>query len=379
VRQGRTLSGRATIACTCFAILALSPAAALAAYDAGPTDGPGSIAATGTTSVGHQYSATFTSSFSPAHIQPGEPFTYTARTEALEPQGFPSGCTPGTTSQTTPYDSWFFFRVGPGEDFYTEGSAGTSTVAATYTNTEILEYICPAVRFTTGPMTVSVSGEQSQTLEPGCYQSTIWENSIYFPDGGPSDLQRVDSLSGTVGTLRVGDGPDCEKPGSATETTQKLITFAGDGSGELELTCDQLANPCEGKAELDLKKKHGGRVLYPRCTKCKLASGPYSIPAGDTGQAHLKLTKAGIRLLFRGGHCHNCAKQRAEKGQVLYPSCKKCKVELVTTDTRTHATSHSQIRMRGGHCHNCAKQRTHSQRRYRERIRLNSPRAWLPR
>lgn len=340
MRQGRSYR-QAAIACIAFAIVALTPAAALAAYDSSPADGSGSATATGTTSVGHQYSATFTSSFSPAHIQPGEPFTYTARTEALEPDGSPGGCTSGSNSQTSTYDSWIFFRVGPGEDFYTEGSTETASVAANYTNTETFEYICPEVRFTTGPMTVPVSAEQSQSLASGCYQSTIWENGIYFPDGGPSDLQRVDSLSGTVGTLRVGNGLDCAKPGAGAEPTKDAIKFTG-ADGQVPLDCELLASACEGKALLKAKNKHG-RVFYPSCRRCKLATGHFSIPAHSHGHARLKLTPKGKALLRRGG-CRHCGKR---KTVVTIPA------KLVLTSAATGATSVSPIQARGGKCLRC--------------------------
>jgi hypothetical protein len=332
---------------TALALLAF-PAVALGAYEAAPADGAGSAIATGTTIFGGAYSATLTTSFSPIHIQPGQPFTYTGRIEALSHgDAFGPGCTSGASTTTTPYDSWFFSRVGPGEDYPTEGSSGQATVSASFTNTEVNETICPdSTHFTSGPMTVPVSGEQTAAMEPGCYQSTVFEAGIYFPSA-PADAPSFSSLSGTLGTLRVGDGLDCAKAGAGAAPTETKITFDDSGVGSVELACERLAGACEGKATLEVKKEHG-RVAYPHCKKCKVARGPYKVAAGSAATAELSLTPAGIQLLGRGRHCG----KQAAKDRTPYPSCKKCKVaRLVLTDGATHAKTTTRVRF--GNCRHC--------------------------
>src|SRR3954468_22665315 len=202
-------SRRAVIAWGSAAALAISPAAARGAYDAHPADGKGAATATGTSANGSPSASTLSSAFSPAHIQPGEPFTYTGLLQADVQDNSIPNCSPGPFAQTSQYPSWFFSMVRPGEDFLTESAVGQAGVAADFSNTESYEYFCPdRYRFTSGPQTVQVSGAQSLAMEPGCYQSTVFEAGVFFPQD-PSGAQSFGSLDGTVGTLRVGNGPDC--------------------------------------------------------------------------------------------------------------------------------------------------------------------------
>src|SRR3954454_5238341 len=150
-------SRRAIVGCALAAALVIAPAAR-GAYDAHPADGSGSATATGTSSNGSPYTSTLSARFSPAHIQPGEPFTYTGLMQADVQDNSIPNCSPGPFAQTSQYTSWFFSMVRPGEDFLTEAAVGQAGVAADFSNTESYEYFCPdRYRFTSGPQTVQVS------------------------------------------------------------------------------------------------------------------------------------------------------------------------------------------------------------------------------
>lgn len=216
----------AAIGCACAAVLAISAATALGAFEASPVSGSGSATATGQ-GIDGPFTSTLTTSFSPAHIQPGDPFTYTGKMQADIQAVPPGGCTAGAP-QTTPYNSWFFSKVAPGTDYITEGSTGQANVAVSFTNTEFYEYFCPDhYRFTSGPMTVTVPGSQTQNMDPGCYQSTVFEAGIYFPQN-PSGQQSFESLSGTLGTLEVGNGQNCAQAGGGSPSGRAKEPDVGD-------------------------------------------------------------------------------------------------------------------------------------------------------
>jgi hypothetical protein len=340
-------------ACCLIAAFAASTAVASAAYDAQPTDGTGTATATGRDFLDRPFTATLTSGFSPSHIQPGQPFTFTGKLVADVQD--PTACPAGTTSQTGQYDSWAFQQVGPGEDFPTEGSRSSATLATNFSYTSTTDYLCPDERLTGGPMVVPVSADQSASLAPGCYQSEEFLSALYFPQqpGDPT----FDSLSGTIGTIRVGDGPDCAKPGAGTEIKTDELNFGSDGTSSLPISCGFLSDPCKGKATVNLLPPHHGRAgIYPRCTKCRpVAVGPYSVQPGSSGKAKLELTKFGEKALGRGGHCKNCGRQVARAGRVQYPRCGRgcMRVVVTTKDTRTGGKTRQKVLLRGGKCHNC--------------------------
>jgi hypothetical protein len=359
MRQGGSVVwrrlGGALISSLCVGgcLLAASPAGAQT-ITVVPADGSGTAIETGNNPIGGEYTATLNTAFSPAHVQPGDPFTYTAKLEVALPNGAPQPCTPGTTSQTTPYQSWAFSQIATGDNLLTDPSTATATVNSDYSNTETIQNVCPAQIFTSGPMAVAVSGAESQNLQPGCYQATTWEAGIYLPFGATEP--QVHSISSTVGTLSVGDTPDCTKLSPGVVATAKTVAFAEDGSGTLALEC-QTTESCKGKAVIEAKVKQSGRTLYGSCHHCsKVASAHYSIPANSTGHVKLKLNKAGIKLLFRG-NCRHCSKQQADKIRVLYPICKHCKVagQVVITSSVNGARSTTPIKLERGNCRHCGK------------------------
>jgi hypothetical protein len=320
-----------------------------------PADGSGTATVTGTDSTGAEYTAGLATAFSPSSIDPGEPFTFTGRLQAFLPNGDPDPCAPSSNPQTTDYDSLGFWQLTPGQtslttDFY----LSRPVLATAYSNTETITDNCPQTTFTSGPISATVSGSETLKLDDGCYQATVPDASLYMPYGGGASEPQVHSISGTVGTLSVGNTLDCAKLSPGALATVDTIAFAKDATATLPLQC-QAAEACEGKVVINAKPKHSGRTLYPRCKVCKVASAPYSIAAGTTGRVNLELNKAGIRILFRG-NCRRCQKQPVGKGQVLYPRCAKCKVpgELVIKDSRNGATSTARIELkRGGRCKEC--------------------------
>ncbi|MFN8218183.1 MAG: hypothetical protein U0R71_16445 [Solirubrobacterales bacterium] len=168
-------------------------------------------------------------------------------------------CFAGPT-QTSTYDQWFFSKVAPGEDYITEGSSSKAYVETSFTNTESYEDFCPGhYRLTSGPQTISVPGSQTANMEPGCYQSTVFEAGIYFPQD-PSAQQIFDSLSGTLGTLQVGDGPACapSNPG-ASPTVRKKIK-------RKETVCYQLNDRFDG----EVHKKFGSSSPYKKWKELNL-------------------------------------------------------------------------------------------------------------
>jgi hypothetical protein len=346
-------------------IVGIACAAALLAFCANawgqtitvvPADGSGTATVTGTDANGAEYTATLYTTFSPTFVDPGEPFTFTARLEEVTPNGDPDPCAPGTTTQTTDYDSLGFWQVTPGQTSLTTDFYPSRPVLATaYSNTETTSDICPQTTFTSGPISATVSGSETLKLQDGCYQSTVPEAGLYMPYGGNASEPQVHSISGTVATLSVGNTLPCAKLSPDVFSNSETITFAKDATATLPLDC-QSSQDCEGRVVIDAKPKQHGRVLYPGCKHCtKVASASYSIPAAATGKVALKLNKAGIRILFRGT-CKHCQKQRAEKGQVLYPRCSKCKVPglVVIKDSRNGAKSTTPIVLkRGGRCKNC--------------------------
>jgi hypothetical protein len=343
--MGQTLRRTALTGCVLFAAYLGSTSLASAAYDARPTDGNGTAIATGRDFLDRPFTSTLTTDFSPSHIQPGEPFSFTA--ELVADVQDPTACPAGTTSQTGQYDNWAFQQVGPGEDFPTEGQVGSVTLASNFSYTSTTDYLCPNERLTGGPMVVPISGDQSALMAAGCYQSEEFLAALYFPQ--QPDDPTFDSLSGTLGTLRVGNGPDCAKPGAGTEIKTDELSFGSDGTSSLPISCGFLSDPCKGKATVNLLPAHHGRAaIYPNCKHCtrQVATGHYSVQPGSSGKAELELTKFGEKALGRGG-CRHCSRQAARAGRVQYPRCKTCVRAVVTTkDTRTGGKTRQKVLLR---------------------------------
>lgn len=310
-RERSNPSGRGRIAlfgCVLASVLTLAPAAALASFEVRPTAGDGSAMTTGGPPHGRPFTATLATSFSPSHIEPGEPFTYTAKLVAdIED---PSACPAGIkSSRTDVFYSWGFLQVGPGESYPTVRTtvAPVNFDSPSSTTQTTTEYLCPDERFTSGTTVVHVSGEESATIPPGCYQSVASDMRLYFPET-PEDLQRFNSLSGTLSTLRVGDGLDCTKPGAGVTLSKRKIKFRDTDTASARLSCELRANPCVGEAEVALRPKSPDARTRSSCGGCSrpLATGSYSVAAGVSRRFELQLTPYGKRVLRRSGDCPRC-------------------------------------------------------------------------
>ena len=175
-----------------------------------PVYGQGSVTATGIQGgTLAPYSATLETSFEPARILPGEGFTFVARnTTKVADQG--PGCTNSANPQTRDdFNQWYFSIVDAGALMF-DLALGAHPIGGVKTETIDSGFTCP-FSYTIRQLRHVVSGADTAGLAPGCYQATT-TNAGYdypFPFTWYSTTV-VKTLEGTVGTLKVGTGTDCD-------------------------------------------------------------------------------------------------------------------------------------------------------------------------
>jgi hypothetical protein len=278
-----------------------------------PANGSGAAYASGTTSgTESQYTATLNTGFSPAHIQPGDPFTYTANLQADHPswdtrppcEGEPdlSCCTPGPVAQTGDYGGWDFLGVEPGKTIFDDGWDGSNAapsfgVSVSYSNTETITDSCPAMHFDDGLMTVSVPGAQTKDIAPGCYQSTIWESGIYFPTPNGASGAMIDSLSGSLGTLAVGKVRSCARKKTPTLTCRTQPKVA---ACSITARCPTI-QPCETvSGPGDMAGVKGRAVFSERSrTSHPLAEAEINLLPNELARITMPLTQRGRKVFAK--------------------------------------------------------------------------------
>lgn len=145
---------------------------------------------------GSIYDRTDEVTFAPGHIEPGEPLdVHVQMTEKLITT---DPCSPMPISDVTlQQDSWFLFRVGPGEQAY--GMASNASVFGSGTYRVDQDQVCVGANHALQVVVttdLAVSGESTALLEPGCYQTTGINPHLVFDPA---------AVTGTIATLTVGD------------------------------------------------------------------------------------------------------------------------------------------------------------------------------
>ena len=188
-----------------------------------PVDGPGLLSSSGT-----DYAASFETSFSPQHIQPGEGFTYTGTTVVTSGTTF-SNCEDGPQGQR-PFG---FYKVPAGTTYFSSDSDAAGLQIDGSHDSET----CEAPGSITTRTTHAVSGADTADLEPGCYQGDNWNNVFSFPGS--------ETNNGSLSTLRVGsvDG-GCDPPPECNDTFHNdldgLVDFPEDPGCSVENDASEL-------------------------------------------------------------------------------------------------------------------------------------------
>ena len=253
-----TAPGRTRVSClgllVAMATLASAPSTTLA--QGGPADinnikpveGTGVATAVGEWSPPNgRYTATMTTTFTPAHIQPGESFTFESSMNIVDE--FLSG---GTCHNTTS-NSLLLERVAPNTTLFNtpppplplppSETVSGNNVTTTCAEPDLYEQ---TVTVPAGP------------TEPGCYQQGAPNYRLWFPGQSAN--------SGTIGTLRVGNEALCggvelrvTKPGEEDEPEERGVV-TGD-----RIDCGSTCNatyPANASVQLTANDTPGSGFVF---------------------------------------------------------------------------------------------------------------------
>jgi hypothetical protein len=284
------------------ALLSVAIAACLSAtpVDAAlPAQGSGTATSQTTNPNNGTDFASMNTTFSPAHIEPGEPFSFSASMNVYE-VGFydENDCTGFVREETENYDTLGMWRVSPRSTVYDDPAPeqleGFVLPTPAYSNFTKTTAPCPDGTYEEHG-TATVPGETTAQLTPGCYQASAWESSIWFRDAG---------VAGSLGTLTVGDVSCARKKEPVPEVECSIHKC------EVDFTCPESI--CNHK-NLDLSAAGGssgscdggGNKRGPcggfvkSASFFTVASGPIDLLPNQTAQVTLPLTRKGRKAVAK--------------------------------------------------------------------------------
>ncbi len=202
--RNRLVSTIATSTC----VLALTLPAAASAFRVVAVQRDGSVTSETENVRGGTDYAEMETAFIPTQIKPGEAVTFASRLTVFQ-AGFydPHNCTDFTRDQTDTYDSLGMWRVRPHSTPYEppgdpthEPPMGLVVSTPVYSNFTSTTAQCPNGNYDENEV-VSIPGDATAKLGPGCYQSAEVSSGLWFPPG----VSLFSPTQGSFATLTIGN------------------------------------------------------------------------------------------------------------------------------------------------------------------------------